>query len=237
MDGFRARVIEEFTASGDTREDTDVRHYGQNKHAQKRFLRDMEYLISTIYDMGNPICENSSDLLVFDTIYVGDKTVADGIQTIENIGHKQYDAYVRERLIDEVRPISDPIKRNNIPLFTTTPRRVKFISQRQVSSLKNDCSLFSRLYLASQIRNGDLDDFFLTRKSSISPSSVQDGFYESRCYVRSGRLLGRSCSCPFIWQQAASMFKPGLATKTFLDFADQHFFTNIKNHTYNMLKE
>ena len=161
MDGFRARVIEEFTASGDTREDTDVRHYGQNKHAQKRFLRDMKYLISPIYDMGNPFCENSSDLLVFDTRYVADKTVAHGIHTIENIGHKQYDAYVRERLIDQVRPISDPIKRNNIPLFTTTtPRRVKFISQQQVSSLKNDCSLFSRLYLASQIRNGDLDDFF-----------------------------------------------------------------------------
>ena len=37
--------------------------------------------------------------------------------------------------------------------------------------------------------------------------------------------------------QAASMLRPGLATKTFLDFANQHFFTNIKNHTYNMLKE
>ena len=77
--------------------------------------------------MGNPFCENSSDLLVLDTWDVADKTVADGIHTIENVGQKRYD--VRERLIDQVRPISDPIKRNSIPLFTTTPRRVKSVSQ------------------------------------------------------------------------------------------------------------
>ena len=42
---------------------------------------------------------------------VADETIADCIHTIENIGQKQHDAYVRERLIDQVRPISDPIKR------------------------------------------------------------------------------------------------------------------------------
>ena len=79
--------------------------------------------------MGSSFCEN----LVLDTKDLADKTIADGIHTI---------AYVRERLIDQVRPISDPIKRNNILLFTTTPRRVKSISQQQVLSLKSDCSLF-----------------------------------------------------------------------------------------------
>ena len=70
--------------------------------------------------MGNSFCENSSDLLVFDNRDVTDKTITDGIYTIENIGQKRYDAYMRERLIDLVRPINDPIKRNNISLFKTT---------------------------------------------------------------------------------------------------------------------
>ena len=121
-------VIEEFTASGDARKDTDVRH------TQKRLLRDIKYLISTIDDMGNPFCENSSDLLVLDARDVADRTIADGIHIIQNIGQKQYDAYVRERLIDQVSSIIDPIKRKNIPLFTTNQRRVKFISQQQISS-------------------------------------------------------------------------------------------------------
>ena len=87
------------------------------KHTQKRYLREIKYLISIIDNKGNPFCDNSSDLLVVDTRYVADKTIADGIHTIENIGQKQYDAYVLERLIDQVRPRSDPIKRNiNSPI-------------------------------------------------------------------------------------------------------------------------
>ena len=115
-----ARVIEEFTASGDSRKYTDARHHEKNKHTQKRILRDIKSLISTTDDMGNPVWETSSDLLVLDTRDVADKSIADGIHTIENIGKKQYDAYVRERLIDQVRPISDPIKRENIP-FSQQP--------------------------------------------------------------------------------------------------------------------
>ena len=80
--------------------------------------------------MGDPFCENSSVLLVLDTRDVADKSIAYDIHTIENIGQKHiYDDYVCERFIDQVRPTSDPIKRNNIPLFTTTPR-VKSISQQ-----------------------------------------------------------------------------------------------------------
>ena len=71
--------------------------------------------------MGNSFCENSSDLPVLDTGDVADKTVADGIHIIENIGQKQYDAYVRERLIDQVRPISDPIKRGKYSPLHNSP--------------------------------------------------------------------------------------------------------------------
>ncbi len=42
-----------------------------------------------------------------------------------------------------------------------------------LSSLKNDCSLFFRLYIASQIRDGDLDDFFAHEKQACPPSLSQ----------------------------------------------------------------
>ena len=38
--------------------------------------------------MGNPFCENSSDLRVLDTRDLADKSIADDIHTIENIGQK-----------------------------------------------------------------------------------------------------------------------------------------------------
>ena len=100
--------------------------------------------------MGNSFCENSSDLLVLDTKDVADKFIADGIHTIDNIGQKQYDAYVRERLIDQVRPISDPIKRNNIPLFKTTTRKIQIIT---TAGFVPNKSLFPFLYIVFGITN------------------------------------------------------------------------------------
>lgn len=39
-----------------------------------------------------------------------------------------------------------------------------------MSSLKNDCSLFSRLFIASQIRDGDLDEFFAHENQAYPPA-------------------------------------------------------------------
>ncbi len=44
-----------------------------------------------------------------------------------------------------------------------------------LSSLKNDCSLFFRMYIASQMRDGDLDDFFEHEKQACPPSLSQLG--------------------------------------------------------------
>ncbi len=41
--------------------------------------------------------------------------------------------------------------------------------------MKNDCSLFSRMYIASQIRDGDLADFFEHEKQLCPPSLSQLG--------------------------------------------------------------
>ena len=169
--------------------------------------------------------------------------------TIENIGQKQYDAYVCERLIDQVRPISDPInmiKRNNIPLFTTTPRRVKSISQQQVSSLKGDYSFFSRFYVASQIRNGDLDDFFNVKINHIpqlcprwvlwelvlSLTALVDCLEDIAAAYPSGNTPAVQ-TVIIDSARAISMLKPGPATKIFLDSANQHFLPDIKSHLHS----
>ena len=93
-----------------------------------------------------------------------DPAVINIAREIEKLGQEQHDSYVHERLVNQTKPITDPIKRNNILLFSRPPVRDKSRTQLQVSSLKNDCSLFSRLFIASQIRDGDLDEFFAPSK-------------------------------------------------------------------------
>ena len=61
-------------------------------------------------------------------------------------------------------------------LFTTAFTIQSAFSKRyitkklQLKSLKQDCSLFSWLYIASQIRNGDLDEFFKYENQLYPPS-------------------------------------------------------------------
>ena len=125
--------------------------------------------------MGNPFAENSKDLLVLDSRNLADPAVIDTWRQIKSLGQEQYDTYVNERLVNQTKPITDPINRNNLPLFSRPPVREKSRAQIQRSSLKNDCSLFSRLYIASQIRSGDLDQFFEHENQAYPPALSQMG--------------------------------------------------------------
>ena len=229
-----ARLIGEFEVSTKKRKKTDFRHQGQTKHAQMTFGRDITSLTDVIEDMGNPFAENSKDLLVLDSRDLADPAVIDTLRRIKSLGQEQYDTYVNECLVNQTKPITDPIKRNNLPLFSRPPVREKSRAQPQRSSLKNDCFLFSRLYIASQIRSGDLNQFFQHENQAYRPALSQMG--KLRTGTKSD-LVG--CLEDLVPTQDLSptpivqvilldgaaivnMLRPGFA-KTFSDYATQVF--------------
>ena len=68
-----ARVIAEFQATADIRtKKTDLRHDEQTKHTQLAFAREVKSLSGFMREMGNPFCDDSSDLLV-----IGSRDLAD----------------------------------------------------------------------------------------------------------------------------------------------------------------
>ena len=69
--------------------------------------------------------------------------------------------------------ISEPIKNKLLP-FSVPPAK-KSSARLQVSSLKNDASLFSRLYIAFQSRDGNQDEFFYHENQAYPPSLSQHG--------------------------------------------------------------
>ena len=88
----------------------------------------------------------------------------------EKLGLEQYETYVEHRLVNQTVLIIDHIKWNNLHLFSCLPVTEKSTKQLQMSSLKNDCSLFSRLYIAFQIHHGDSDEFFQHENQACPPS-------------------------------------------------------------------
>ena len=107
------------------------------------FGRDITSLTDVIEEMGNPFPENSKDFLVLDSSDLADPAVIDTLRQIKSLGQEQYDTYVNERLVNQTKPVTDSIKKNNLPLISRPPVREKSRAQLQRSSLKNDCSLFS----------------------------------------------------------------------------------------------
>jgi hypothetical protein len=59
----------------------------------------------------------------------------------------------------------------------------------QIASLKSNCSLFARLYVSCQVRDGNLDGFFGRKNQSFPPALTQFG--ELRSGTKSDLL---SCS-------------------------------------------
>ena len=141
-----ARLIQEFVGATEKRQEIDRRHHDQKRNVQTKFAQNVQSLTRAIEEMVNPFTEYSSDLLVLNSRGVVDTAMADAMLHMEKLGLEQYDTYVEERLVNQTVPITDPIQRNNLYIFSHPPVREKSWKQLQMSSLKNDCSLFSRLY-------------------------------------------------------------------------------------------
>jgi hypothetical protein len=90
-------------------------------------------------------------LEILDNRNIAEKAIVESVFQIEKLGQEQYCAYINERLVNQNLPVSDPIKKNGLPLFGRPQVKEKNKTQQQLTSFKNDRSLFSRLYVASQV--------------------------------------------------------------------------------------
>jgi hypothetical protein len=144
-------------------------HHEQVPSVQNAFAKDVSNLVNEINDMGNPFEEDSNDLLVLDTKDIMPNCVIEAVKTAKQNGECQYATYVEERLNKCSKAITDTIKKTNLPLFGTT-ENPSGKANTKMSSLKNDCNLFSRLYIACQSRLGNLEEFFKHENQACPPS-------------------------------------------------------------------
>ena len=84
------------------------------------FARNVKALAGAIDDIGNQFAEKGSDLLVPDTRNLADTAVIECLYHIQKLGQDQYNSYmyVTEHLVSQIKPITDPIQRNNLRLFS-----------------------------------------------------------------------------------------------------------------------
>ncbi|MES9880445.1 MAG: hypothetical protein ABW185_06130, partial [Sedimenticola sp.] len=152
------------------KQNTKGLHHDQQPGVQSEFLKNVQSLTAVIQEMGNPFLEESKDLLTLHTKDIMNETVAVTVRTVETIGQDKYSKFVDERLSKCLTPLTDPLPKNKLPLFSRPSVKAPSKGKLQLQSVKSDCNLFSRLYLACQARDGDVEQFFCHENHACPPS-------------------------------------------------------------------
>ncbi len=74
-------------------------------------------LAQVINELGNPILDDSDELLALDTRNVLNESVVTTVRTVLSLGRDQYAKYCKEVITDRTHSIHEPIKKNSLPLF------------------------------------------------------------------------------------------------------------------------
>ena len=89
-------------------------------------------------------------------------------------GKGQYNSYNKDVIIKHTKSIHKPIKRNSLPLLRSPSKR-KSKNSEDISLLKSDVSLFSRLYIVAQSRDTYVGTFFKHENHPHPPSLSERG--------------------------------------------------------------
>ena len=168
-----ARILNESEDQFQRQKQIDAHHHEQLPSIQKSFASDLNNTISTFTKLGNPFSKDSKNLYVLDTkVIMSDKVVAT-VWSVENIGKTEFSEFVKKWIVDPSANFYNNITKNTPLLFKLKQKKPTSKLQANVSSMKNDVQLFSRMYIACQARDDNLDSFFEHECHSWPPALAE----------------------------------------------------------------
>jgi len=151
----------------------DTWHHEQSASVQSAFVKVVQSMVNVMEDFGNPFEEQSQDLLVLDTKEIAPSAAVDTLLHAHEVGQLHFDNLARELLVERTKLLEDAIYRHELNIFGQLPK-VPEKGANQVKSLKNDASLFSRLHIRCQNRDGNPKEFFQHENQACLPA-LSDG--------------------------------------------------------------
>jgi hypothetical protein len=170
-----ARLLEEFECSMDTVAGfvhVSETHHEQQPSTQDAFVNDVRKLLTTMLDMGNPF-EELNDLVVLHNRNIVPAEIAELAGKLHDIGKTQYDEFVKPRLVTCEVFLFAPIKKKKFSLIVTQKPASLSKAKTKLAAARNDAASFCRLFIACQIHNSDLDEFFKHENQVFFHQKVQ----------------------------------------------------------------
>jgi len=153
----------------------EVIHHDQTANVQNAFRKDVCSLGNVMEELGNPLEEESEDLLVLDSKEIADPSAVEAVKKAQKIGQQLFQAVTKECLVERTKPTDDTIHRNRLKLFAGSMTKTASKEKQQLTLMKSDVELFSPFYyITCQTRDGNLDDFF-QEENQAWPPELSDG--------------------------------------------------------------
>ena len=130
-------------------------------------------MVSSFEEVGNLFEEDSKDLFAVDSKVIVENAVIQTVKNVITIGQEQYNTFVEERFEKRTKEVTSVISKNKLPLFKSPLEQKSDKKKVQVAALKDDCALFSRLHIACQSREGNLQEFSKHENHPWPPSLEQ----------------------------------------------------------------
>ena len=145
-----------------------------------------------------------------DTQEILPEAVVETVGKIHLRGAEQYKAFIEERLLKNDIPISSTIARNSFALLSRRNTVVQSKDNEKIAELKSNCSFFSKLYIANQAREGNLEEFFKHENQKSPPSLAEGGCLldrlESYCMLNEGSAASPlNCSESSWWCSSGTL--------------------------------
>ena len=86
--------------------------------------------------MRNPFIDESADLHALYYKEILEDTMVRTLGDIKTIDEKIYSECVEQRLVDTTTPISHPLSKQQLPIFSNRVAKLRFRSQLEVADLK-----------------------------------------------------------------------------------------------------
>ena len=137
--------------------------------AQRVFLEKVGRLTKVIHDLGNPFQEESNDLLTLDTNDIAHTSVHELVRTHYERGADRFCTFLKDLESQEESLFYKPLKKNKLNFF----KKQCIATDTKHKALKQDCNLFSQLFISCHSRQCDLREFFKYENQPF-PAALSD---------------------------------------------------------------
>ena len=174
-----SRMIEEF--EGSVSSAVVHGHHEQNPGFQNAFATDVLHLVASFEELGNPFSEEGEELMTIHSKEIMDSTVVNTVRNARKIGEEQFNTFMKERLVERNKPITEPIKKNDLPTFNVHSKKVVSKDKAKVGVLKHDLSN----------PRGQFGGVFQIRESALATFAIRNGPDQRRAESRSCQMLAK----------------------------------------------